>query len=369
MFDQAAYARTATLLYAYYREHGYARVKVDRKAVVDYRDDTAKVTYHLESGPACGLRDDPGGGHAKVEPDVVQAEVTWDPGEPFRQSELDATQKNLAGLKLFPSVRIIEEGGPTDAVVDTRIEVSEGPFHEVQFGIGYDTEEQVRGIASWRDYNFYGDARQLGFTARASFIYRTIAADFIQPHFPGSRDRFRLTLSEQQEDEDTFFNDRSRVSPRIEFRPSPIVTPYVFYRFEYDTLSDVNDADQGAPAVDRAVARPPVGPRLRRRREHDRGPARSAPRLDGEPVRRAGRRVPRRRLRLHPGHRRGPALSAARLGLRPRTPDAHRRSRTRSRAATPCRSSSASSPAARTRCAATSAGTSARWSAATRSAG
>src|SRR4029079_1166973 len=46
---------------------------------------------------------------------------------------------------------------------------------------------------------------------------------------------------EQQEDEDTFFNDRSRVSPRIEFRPSPIVTPYVFYRFEYDRLSDVND--------------------------------------------------------------------------------------------------------------------------------
>jgi hypothetical protein len=29
------------------------------------------------------------------------------------------------------------------------------------------------------------------------------------------------------------------VSPRIEFRPSPIVTPYVFYRFEYDALSDV----------------------------------------------------------------------------------------------------------------------------------
>jgi outer membrane protein assembly factor BamA len=63
--------------------------------------------------------------------------------------------------------------------------VSEGPFHEVQFGVGYDTEEQIRGIAAWRDYNFFGDARQLGFTVRGSFIYRTIAADFIQPHFPG----------------------------------------------------------------------------------------------------------------------------------------------------------------------------------------
>jgi outer membrane protein assembly complex protein YaeT len=240
VFDQAAYARSATLLHAYYREHGYARVKVDRKAVVDYRDDTATVTYQVESGPSCVFGTMHVVGTQKVEPDVVQAEVTWDPGEPFRQSDLDETQKNLTALKLFPNIRIVEEGGPTDAVVDTRIEVSEGPFHELQFGIGYDTEEQVRGIAAWRDYNFYGDARQLGFTVRGSFIYRTIAADFIQPHFPGSRDRFRLTLSEQQEDEDTFFNDRSRVSPRIEFRPSPIITPYVFYRFEYDNLSDVN---------------------------------------------------------------------------------------------------------------------------------
>jgi outer membrane translocation and assembly module TamA len=90
-------------------------VKVDRKAVVDYREDTAKVTYQLESGPSCTFGAIHVVGTQKVEPGVVEAEVTWDPGEPFRQSELDATQKNLASLKLFPSVRIVEEGGPTDA--------------------------------------------------------------------------------------------------------------------------------------------------------------------------------------------------------------------------------------------------------------
>jgi outer membrane protein insertion porin family/translocation and assembly module TamA len=49
-------------------------------------------------------------------------------------------------------------------------------------------------------------------------------------------------LAEQQELEDTYTNDRSRFSPRIEFEPLPNLTPYAFYRVEYDSLSDVSDA-------------------------------------------------------------------------------------------------------------------------------
>src|SRR5262249_51076358 len=116
-----------------------------------------------------------------------------------------------------------------------------GPTHEVRFGVGYDTEEEIRGLASWRDYNFLGGARQLGFTARASVLRRTIAADFVQPHFPGLHDRVRLVLSEDQEDHEPYTTDRSRAMPRIEWQALPNLTPYAFYRAEYDSLSNVND--------------------------------------------------------------------------------------------------------------------------------
>jgi outer membrane protein insertion porin family/translocation and assembly module TamA len=242
VFEQERYSRAATMLHAWYREHGFARVKVDRKATVDVRNDTADVHYRVESGPATVFGPVEIVGTERVDPDVIRKEVAYREGRPFRQSRLDSTRSNLLALRLFRTVRIIEEGGDGDAVVPTRIEVAEGPSHEVTFGIGYDTEEQVRGIASWRDYNFFGGARQLGVTARGSFINRTIAADFVQPHFPGPRDRLRVILSEVQEEEETYTNDRSRFSPRLEFRPLPILTPYVFYRIEYDALTDVNDA-------------------------------------------------------------------------------------------------------------------------------
>jgi len=118
--------------------------------------------------------------------------------------------------------------------------VIEAPRHEVRFGVGYDTEEQLRGLAGWRDYDFLGGARQLGFTARASFLRRSIAADFLQPHFPGTHQRVRLIVSEDQEDEETYTNDRARFTPRLELEPLPALTAYAFYRLEYDSLSGVN---------------------------------------------------------------------------------------------------------------------------------
>ncbi len=239
VFRQEDYARGATLLHGYYREHGFARVNVDRGAVVDAQDDTATVRYQLQSGPPSVFGDVDIVGTQQVEPDVVRNEVAFEPGKPFRQSLVDETRRRIVQTKLFRTVKITETGGE-DPVVGIRIEVGEGPAHEVSFGIGYDTEEQVRGLASWRDYNFYGGGRQLGFSARASFINRTIAADFVQPHVPRQGDRVRLILSEAQEDEEAYTNDRTRLSPRVELRLLPWLTSYAFYRIEYDSLSNVN---------------------------------------------------------------------------------------------------------------------------------
>src|SRR5262249_53666985 len=105
--------------------------------------------------------------------------------------------------------------------------------------VGYDTEEGIRGLASWRDYNFFGDARQLGFTARVSQIQRIIAADFLQPHFPAQVMRTRFLVSEEQDVEDAFTLDRTRGSPRLEWEVTPRLTGYGFYRADYDSLGSV----------------------------------------------------------------------------------------------------------------------------------
>ena len=245
VFTEDAYNRAHVYLRTYYREHGYARVEVQKQAQLDLEHDTATVSYQVESGPPCVFGETHVRGTKAVDPAVVRRELAYDPGDPFRQSRVDRTRTNLLNLSLFHTVRL-DEDRSGDSDVTVRVRVTEAPKHEVRLGVGYDTEEQVRGLASWRDYDFLGGARQLGFSATASFIHRALTADFLQPHFPGRQNRARLLLTEQEEEEDTFTLDRSRFSPRLEWQASDQITGYAFYRIEYDLLSGVSSAVKAA---------------------------------------------------------------------------------------------------------------------------
>jgi len=241
VFTEEAYNRAHVFLRTYYREHGYARVVVRKQAELDLQRDLATVTYHAESGPSSFFGDTKVSGTKTIDPEIVRRELAYQPGDPFRQSRLDRTRTNLTNLNLFRTVRL-DEDKTDDPDVNLHVRVTEAPPREVRFGVGYDTEEQVRGLASWRNYNFLGGARQLGFSATASFIRQDLTVDFLQPHFPGQRNRTRLLLTEQEEEEDTYTLRRSRFSPRLEWQASDQITGYAFYRIEYDLLSSVSNA-------------------------------------------------------------------------------------------------------------------------------
>ena len=142
----------------------------------DLEHDTATVSYQVESGPPCVFGETHVRGTKAVDPAVVRRELAYDPGDPFRQSRVDRTRTNLLNLSLFHTVRL-DEDRSGDSDVTVRVRVTEAPKHEVRLGVGYDTEEQVRGLASWRDYDFLGGARQLGFSATASFIRRALTSE------------------------------------------------------------------------------------------------------------------------------------------------------------------------------------------------
>jgi outer membrane protein insertion porin family len=241
VFTQQAYDAGLANLRGYYRQNGYARVVVRKESHVDLVEHLAAVSYRVESGPPSEFGKLGVSGNKSVSEDVIRREITFKEGERFRQDRLDETRDQLAALNLFSAIRLDEEEN-TDPEVDYHLRLTELPPREVRFGIGYDTEEQVRGLASWRHYNFLGGARQLGFAARASFISRTLLADFLQPHFPIHSMRSRLLFAETQDDEDAYTLLRTRVSPRLEWQPTRRFTGYVFHRSEFDDLSDVSGA-------------------------------------------------------------------------------------------------------------------------------
>ena len=240
VFTQDLYEEGLANLRGYYRQNGFARVTVTKSAQVDLADHRAALTYRVASGPPSVFGDVEVSGIKGVSEEVIRREIAFSKGAPFKQSLLDDTRDQLTALNLFSAVRLEEDEG-FDPEVNYKLNVTELPPREIRLGVGYDTEEQVRGLASWRHYNFLGGARQLGFAARASFISRTLLADFLQPHYPTHFSRTRLLFAETQDDEDAYTLLRTRVSPRLEWQPTRRFTAYVFHRAEFDSLSDVND--------------------------------------------------------------------------------------------------------------------------------
>lgn len=238
VFDEADYERSRMQLAAAFRTRGRARVQVGKRAVVDVRDDTARVEYTIDPGPVCVFGRVAVEGLTRVDPDVVRREIAWRRGARFDQALVDETRKRLQELRLFRTVRLNEDDSRAP-VVQMTVAVTEAKPREVRFGIGYETEDEIRGIAAWRDYDFFGDARQLGFTARVSALRRTLAADFLQPHWPTRESRVRLVFTQEQQDEDTYTLNQTRLAPRLEWTPTRRVTAFAYYRAELDLLSGV----------------------------------------------------------------------------------------------------------------------------------
>jgi len=252
IFTESAYDASVAHLRRYYRERGYAQVRVDKRARVDVGRNAADVAYHVESGSTFvfgdvgeveihGLED--------VDEGVVRRELAFDSGEAFDERLVQRTRRNLEALKLFSPVNITEE--PREGRIDLRIGVKERPPRELRLGVGFDTEELVRGSAAWTHFNFLGGARQFQVSARVSVLERTLAAGLLQPHFPLHDSRTNLLFSEGQQEEEPFTLDRTRVSPRIDWQMTPRLTTFVFHRFEYDILLEVNRRIEASfPGID-----------------------------------------------------------------------------------------------------------------------
>src|SRR5213078_2086068 len=119
VFGEDAYERAVAYLRAYYRERGFARVR---------------VAYEVASGPPSVFGAVRVSGTRAVDPEVVHRELAFRPGEPFKASLVERTRANLVALRLFRTVRI-DEDKRRDPRVEVRIRLVETPRHEVRFGV------------------------------------------------------------------------------------------------------------------------------------------------------------------------------------------------------------------------------------------
>lgn len=243
VFEQSAYEAAAALLTSHARNYGYPQAETRRRARVDVPTGCATVTYRLRPGDSGVFGKLEIDGLDKVERDVVERELAFREGEVYDERDVAETVRRLRALRIF-SVVSLKQDPLQDRAVPIRLSLVEGDWHEIRLGAGYSTDDGVRGLASWWDYNFLGGARQLGVSARVSEITRSVTASFIQPHFFGYDDKARVDFQLGREDESTYIDDFGLLTPRIEWQITPSTLANIFFGLHYDSLSSVSPQTQ-----------------------------------------------------------------------------------------------------------------------------
>jgi len=173
-FNRLRLRATTDTILAALENRGYPFAQVFRGFEVDREKHTAQVTFDVDPGPHARVSRVDVVGANRIPASVVRGLVPVRVGNPYRQEDLHAAQRDLyrTGAFDYVDVRLVDSiaKGPDDSLVAVQVRVREGPLYRVRMGGGYGTLDCFRVLGALTVHHFLGGARVLDVSARLSKI-------------------------------------------------------------------------------------------------------------------------------------------------------------------------------------------------------
>jgi outer membrane protein insertion porin family len=182
--DQAAIRSTRDMAARLMRDHGYPHATVHVAEAPAAEPKQVALTVRAEPGVPSSFGEVGISGLESVGEGVVRRELTFQPGDLFRESDVIKSQRRLVELGLFEFAHVAPALNDQPLrQVPMRVTLTEGPPRELRLSGGYGSEERLRGEARWSHLNFLGGARRMTAETKWSSIDRGAKFLFTQPYF------------------------------------------------------------------------------------------------------------------------------------------------------------------------------------------
>ncbi len=161
-------------------------------------------------------------GRRKTRPQVIRRVLDLEPGTPINRARLLELERRLYRLGIFSSVDVgLVPGTPYTSGRDVMVEVEEGLSQRLAYGIGYDSEDGVRGLLGYGHANLGGRAVSGRVDVRASERDIQARALVRQPYLGRYRTPVTYSLFHIEEEEESFRSIRNGGQVEAEWLRGP----------------------------------------------------------------------------------------------------------------------------------------------------
>ena len=171
------------LLTEAYGDRGYAFVNVTPQTDINPDSRTVDVTYKVNRGPEVYIDRIEISGNVKTRDKVIRRELELQEQKRFSGSKLRRSQQRLKRLGFFEDVNITTRKADRDDRLDVIVDVKEGSTGAFSAGAGVSSGESFLFNVRLSEINLFGRGQRLVFNADFGSIRRNISLSFTEPYF------------------------------------------------------------------------------------------------------------------------------------------------------------------------------------------
>lgn len=246
VFGPSVYRRARKQLMETLADDSRPAARLEGGAEVDPERHSASVSWTLDPGPAVRFGPVTISGSTNFEEQLVRRELQFKSGDAYTRRAIEASEQAIDELGLFQSVMIrSDDPGDGSGVWPVVVQLQERSPRSVSGAVGYGTADRFRARIRWEHRNFFGGARRLVVTGKASSLVLGVDGRIEQRHFPDFRTRSSAYASFLRETPPAYDSKLALVGMLLERPFGERWKGFLGYRFEYGDVSNVvGDTDR-----------------------------------------------------------------------------------------------------------------------------
>lgn len=160
-FISSDFTNSKKNIYKYLGNRGFAKAVLDAKAYVDIDEYRVDIKYEVTKNSIQKFGDIKIQNDAKIDISFLKKNIEFEKGEDYNSSLIDKSYENLYNFGIYKYIRIEPDLAKSTNDIPVNINLVQGDYREISYGIGYDTDTKARFKAQYKNDNFLGNLKSL----------------------------------------------------------------------------------------------------------------------------------------------------------------------------------------------------------------